>query len=387
MRRQALSLALLAAGTLTTGCHKPPPPLAAPKPPEVVVTPVVSDYVTDFEEFTGRTEAVETVEVRARASGYLLKANFKDGAMVHKGDLLFQIDPRPMQAELERAEANVAQAEAHVVRLEADYGRASRMVAKGSIGREEFDKVTGDLGEARAALKSARAARDTAKLNLEFCEVRASTTGKISRRMKDPGNMVKADETPLTTIVSQDPMYATFDIDERTYLRARKFLAQAGLGTEQQKKLPVFIGLASEEGFPHEGTVNFVDNQVDANSVSVWVRGVFANPDGLLTPGLFVRVRLPLGGPHRAILVPERALRTDQGQKYVFVVSDKNDAIDRRVEVGDQHGQRRVILQGVEPGERVIVSGLQRVRAGAKVQPVEDRPGKAGGGQGQVGPK
>jgi RND family efflux transporter MFP subunit len=387
--------ALIGTTAVLAGCQKEQPALAPPKPPEVLVSRAVSEYVTDYEEFTGRTEAVNTITVRAHVTGYLDRVNYREGTLVHKGDVLFQIDPRPFEAELDRTEANVGQAEAHLHRLEADYRRAQDMLARRSMGREEYDKIAGDLGEARAMLAAARAARNTARLNLEYCQVTAPVTGRVSMRYVDPGNMVKADDTPLTLIVTQDPMYARFDVDERTFRRIQSHL-------EQQVRLPVFMGLVDEKGFPHEGTINFADVRVDPDSVSVWLRGTFPNPGpkfqaghclaclGLasspttaasalfpnphkpLTPGLTVRVLLPLGEPHLAVLVPERALATDQGQKYVYVLNDQDEAIYHRVEVGEQHGQRRVITSGVKPGERVIVSGLQRVRPRAKVQPQDD---------------
>jgi RND family efflux transporter MFP subunit len=402
MLRRGLLLVWL--GVAAAGCQKEQPVLAPPKAPEVVVERAVSEYVTDYEEFTGRTEAVKTVDVRAHVSGYLEQVNFKEGGLVHEGDVLFLIDPRPFQAEVDRTQANVGQADAHLRRLEADFHRAQEMMARRSLGREEYDKISGDLAEARSMLESARAARNTARLNLNFCRITSPVTGRISRRNVDPGNMVKENDTSLTLIVTQDPMYATFDVDERTFRRIQRYLEQQGGNLlEQLQKMPVFMGLVDEEGFPHEGRLNFVDNRVDPTSVSVWLRGVFPNPGptfvaqravaalGLVTPtapgaasalfpnprtlltaGLTVRVLLPLGEPHRATLIPERALATDQGQKYVYVVNDQNEAIYNRVEVGEQHGQRRVVTSGVEPGERVIVSGLQRVRPLAKVQPQDE---------------
>jgi RND family efflux transporter MFP subunit len=248
------------------------------------------------------------------------------------------------------------------------------MLATKSIGQEEYEKITGDLAEAQSAVKASVAARDMAKLNLDYSRVTAPIDGRIGRRLIDPGNMVKADETALTYIAKLDPMYAYFDVDERSYLRLYRFFTAQGITTlDQLRQIPVAMGLSDEEGFPHQGKVNFVDNHIDPNTGSVWVRGIFPNPGKFLTPGLFVRVRLPVGDPHRAVLVPERALGTDQGQKYVYVLSDKNEATYRRLQVGAQHGQLRVVEKGIEPGERLIVSGLQRVRPGVKVEPKEEQ--------------
>jgi RND family efflux transporter MFP subunit len=364
---------LLLTGAALAGCQKERPPLPPTKPPTVVVVhAILQKDLLDYEDFSGRTEAVETVEVRARVSGYLEKVCFKEGTIVKKGDLLFEIDPRPLQAEVDRAEANLAQAEARQRRLTADVQRAQEMVRNRAIGREEFDKISGDHAEAVSGVRSARAALNIANLNLSYSRVTSATKGRISRRMVDPGNMVKADDTILTRIVTIDPMYASFDIDERTYLRIQRFLEKKGVGSSEQQEVPVEMGLADEDGFSQKGKINFVDNRVDPDSVSVWVRGVFPNPSGLLTPGLFVRVRLPVGDPYEAVVIPERALVTDQGQKFVYVVSSEDKAVYRRVELGEKHNQMRVVKKGVEPGERVIVSGLQRVRYGSEVDPQEE---------------
>jgi RND family efflux transporter MFP subunit len=373
LHRQLLPLVLMSA-VLHAGCQKEQQAMPPPKPPEVIVGQAVVQEVADYEEFTGRTEAIETVEIRARVSGYLDKICFEEGADIKKGDLLFQIDLRPLQAELERTAANVGQAEARVTRLQSDYQRARSMLGTKSIGREEFEKVSGDLAEAQSAVKSAQAARDIAKLNVTYSRVVTPISGRISRRMIDPGNMVKADETALTYIANLDPMYAYFDVDERTYLRLSRFLMKKGVTTlAQVKEISVALGLADEDGFPREGKMNFVDNRIDPNTGSVWVRGIFPNPDKFLAPGLFVRVRLPVGEPHKAVLIPERALATDQGQKFVYVLNDQNEAVYRRVQVGAQHGKLRVVEKGIEAGELLVISGLQRVRRGAKVEPKEEQ--------------
>jgi RND family efflux transporter MFP subunit len=422
-RRHLLPL-LFAFAVTTAGCNSAVPPAITPKPPEVVVARAVEEEVTDFEEFQGKTEAEKAVDIRAHVSGYLDRFNFRDGAEVRANDVLFQIDPRPFEAELARTEANVAQADAHLSRLESDYTRAQQLLPKNGISREDYDKAVGDLAEGRASLKAARAARDMAQLNLTYSRVTAPIGGRISRRFVDPGNMVKADDTILTRIVSLDWMYAYFDIDERTHLRIQRFLEKERARLEQQKfsfglshfilqtlgagarapggvpigslvqplaacgvmhsevfdpRVPVTMGLQDEEGFPRQGYVDFVDNRVDPDSGSVWLRGVFPNADRLLTPGLYVRVRLPVGEAHRAVLIPERGLATDQGEKFVWVVHDVHDVVVpdadgkervekhgsasyRKVRLGAQHGTQRVVEQGIAEGELVIVSGMQRVR-------------------------
>jgi RND family efflux transporter MFP subunit len=386
MRRVSLMLFVPTLIVIAVGCNKAPQGGPPPKPPEVVVERAISKDVTDFEEFTGRTEAKETVEVRAHYTGYLDKVLFEEGAEVKKGQVLCEIDPRIADAQVKQAEAQVKKAaadtvasQARVTRLEADYQRISKL-PRDSVSTSEFDKTVGDLSEARASLNSTAAAEKAAdsflkaaQVTLDYTKVISPISGRISRRFVDPGNTVKADETSLTIIVSLDPMYVYFDVDERTYRTLQTFLEKKGGKVE----LPVFMGLVDEKDFPHEGRVNFVDNRVDPNTGSVWVRGVFDNKEKKLTPGLFARVNLPIGEPHKAVLIPEKALGTDQGQKFVYVLNDKNEAIYRRVEFGAQHGQHRAILKGVEPGDRVIVSGLQRVRQGAPVTPKEEGAAKA----------
>jgi RND family efflux transporter MFP subunit len=358
--------------------------------PEVDCSVPILREVTEYEDFTGMTQALQTIEVRARVSGYLAKVNFKEGAEVKEGDQLFEIDPRPYRAELAQAEANVVQAEAHARRLGLDAERAVRLVARGAMGREENDKIMGDKAEAEAAVGSARASRDRAKLNLDFTQVAAPISGRISRRLLDPWNMVKADETPLTTVVSLDPIYVYFDVDEANVLRQMR---RGGNGKPHwEANMPVRLGLGDEDGFPHEGTVDFIDNQVDMNTGTLRMRGVFANADRLLTPGLFARIRLPIGKPHQAVLVAEQALGRDQGKKYLYVVQkvakkkeqgkqDEKEEYEDRVEyravkVGRLYDGLREVTEGIKVirdpegnvvGEKVIVTGLQRVRDGATV--------------------
>lgn len=359
-------IALAAAGCAPNGgeASKAPPP----KPPEVIVSLPVRKVVTDYEDTTGRLEAVKTVDVRARVTGYLEKVHFKEGAEVKENEVLFEIDARTYQAELARNEAAVLQAEAHLNRLKADYLRASTLRARNAIGREEFDKVSGDRDEAVAALEVARAARDVAKQNVNYTKVRALISGYISRHYIDAGNLVKADDTLLTTIVSQNPMYAYFDVDERTFLRMTR-LSQAGKMPASATGLKVMIGLADEEGFPHQGTVDFVDNRLDTSTGTLHMRAVFPNPGRMLTPGLFVRIRVPIGSPAPVIMVPEEALATDQGRKFLYVLDSDDKATYRPVKVGKLFEGWRVITEGLKEGERVIVDGLQRVRPGVPVTP------------------
>jgi RND family efflux transporter MFP subunit len=363
-----LALAGLGAG----GCTKPQLQAPAPpKPPEVYVDLPTTGEITDYEDFSGRTVAIKTIDIRARVTGYLQKINFKEkeGGDVEKGFVLFEIDPRPYQAEVLRTKANLLQAEAHLKRLKLDYQRMEKLVGSKSISREQFDLVAGERAEAEATVESVKANLALARLNLNFTQVLAPISGRVSRTQLDPGNLVRSDETILTTIVATDPVYAYFEVDERTMLRIRRYMEEGHLESKKDQGLPVKMGLADEQGFPREGFVNFVDNRLDPNTGTLQIRGIFKNADRMLSPGLFVRVRLPIGKPYRALLVSEQALGSDQGQKFVYVVDNDNKAQYRRVQVGKLQQGRRVIVEGLSTGERVVVSGLQRVRPGAVVEP------------------
>jgi RND family efflux transporter MFP subunit len=334
-----------------------------PKVPEVFFATPTRDNLLDYEDCTGRTEAFKTVDVRARVTGYLEKWNFSPGKKVSKGDVLFEIDPRSYLAELARTEATVIQAEAHLTRLSADLQRGQNLVATRAMGREDFDKIVGDRAEALAAVGIAKASRDLAKLNVDYTKVTASLDGIVSRAMVDPGNMVKADDTVLTTVVTQDPIYAYFDIDERNALRLTRQLAQG-----EMKYPPVLMGLADEEPrFPHQGTIDFVDNRLDTNTGTWHMRCSFPNKDGLLKPGLFVRIRFLYGELQKVILIPEEAITADQDRKYVYVINDKDQIEHRQVKIGKIRNGLRAVTEGLKGDERVVVKGVQRVRPGVTV--------------------
>jgi len=367
------SALILGFGLGLTGCARAPSeaPPAAPLP--VTVSYPVEREVTDHADFTARTAAVDSVELRARVSGYLEKVNFKEGALVQKGDVLFEIDPRTYQAVLKHAEGNLAIVEARVKRLDADFARAQRMLSNKAIGQEEFDKIAGDRGEAVASRSAAQAAMERARLDLDFTKVIAPVSGRISRYYVTVGNLVSAgDQTPgtlLTTIVSVDPMYAYFDVDEQTVQRVMQLISEGKAKRRDDVDIPVWLGLASEEGFPHQGTINFIDNQLNPRTGTMRVRGVFPNKDEGLFTAYFARVRVPIGVPHKSLLISERALDTDQGQKIVYVVDRDNRVASRPVQLGALHDGLREITEGLKPGERVIVNGLQLVRPGMTVEP------------------
>jgi RND family efflux transporter MFP subunit len=346
--------------------------------PEAASTPVtiscpVEREVTDYADFTGRTAAVDSVEVRARVWGYLDKVNFKEGALVKAGDVLFEIDPRLYRADLDRARGTVAQYDARVHRTERDFRRAKTLLTRGAVGQEEYDRYEADYREAMANLDVARANRDTAALNLDYTKVTAPVSGRVSRYVVTLGNLIRSGDqnggTLLTTLVSVDPMYVYFDMDERTVLRVRQLIREGKAKSAGESEWPVWLGLATEERFPHRGKINFEDNQVNPKTGTLRVRGVFPNKDEALSPGLFARVRVPIGQPHRALLITDRAIDTDQGQKIVYVVTEENEVVSRTVRLGALHDGLREITEGLEAGQRVIVSGLQQVRPGITVEP------------------
>jgi RND family efflux transporter MFP subunit len=338
-------------------------------PPEVVVCLPVARAVTDYENFTGRIHAAATVELRARVTGYLEKALFKDGAQVKQGDLLFQIDPRPYQADLNLAYANLKQAEGERALQEKAVARLKKLITAGAVAKEEYDQALAALDKARATIAAMQAAAERARLTLDSTRVAAPITGRISRCQVDPGNLITADTTLLATIVSQDPMYVYFDMDETTLLRLMRLSREAKAKPRADGQTPALLALPDEDGFPRQGIVNFVDNRVNADTGTIQARAVFPNADGMLVPGLFARIRLPLGAPRQALLVPEEAVLVDQGVKLVYVVDDQNKVVFRRVQVGAAHDALRVIEEGLKPNERVITSGGKRLKPGMTVKP------------------
>jgi RND family efflux transporter MFP subunit len=352
------------------GCGKSQAQSGPPQmpPPEVEVSLPVTSEVTDYVDFPGRIEAVNAVEIRARVTGYLEEVYFREGSDVKEGDLLFEIDSRSYDAELARAEGSVLQTEGRLTRLNGDYERAQALQAKGAMSKEEIARITGDRTEAQGALAVNKAVRDLAALNVSFTKVRAPISGRISRRSITPGNLVKADDTSVTSIVSLDPVYAYFDLDERTMLLLKRLIREGKIEWSLESGLPVLMGLADEKGFPREGTINFAENRVDPDTGTWRLRGRFDNHDNSLTPGLFVRMRLPVGVSHPAIMVLEEALGTDQGQKFIYIVDDAGKAEYRRVKIGRLHDGMRVIEEGLATGEKVVVNGLQRVRPGIDVK-------------------
>ena len=373
----ALVMGFLLALILVAGCDQTRPAAQNKKPIEVVVTTPITSEVADYQDFTGRLDALKTVDIRARVSGFVMTAPFKEGDVVHEGDLLFQIDERTYRATYNQAEANLRQAIADRNLQEKNTYRAKRMIEGRSMSMEDYDTTLATYEKSKATVGSMEAARDMAKLYLDFTKVTAPLSGRISRRLVDPGNLIVADNTMLTTIVADNTLYAYFDVDERTYLDLMGTTAPGQASWLAGLQFPVMMRLANEEDFTRTGTVNFVDNRVSANSGTIRMRGLFENPTGVLKPGLFVRIRLPIGTPYKAVLIPDEALLSDQGRKYVYVVNNKNEVVYRPVSLGQEIQGLRVIKKGLSMGEKVIVSGMQRVRQGAEVSTKDQKPPKA----------
>jgi RND family efflux transporter MFP subunit len=355
-----------------TGCARAPSEAPPAAPPPVAVSYPVEREVTDYAEFTARTAAVDSVELRARVSGYLDRVNFKEGSLVKKGDVLFEIDPRTYKAVLKNGEGTLAVVEARLQQANADLARGRALLGT-ALAREDFDKRVSDQAAAAAALLAQRAAVERARLDLGFTKVTAPISGRVSNYRVTVGNLVQAGDltggTLLTTVVSVDPMYAYFDVDERTVLRVKQLIREGQLKSPYDGLISVWLGLADEDGHPHRGAVDFADNQVNPRTGTLRVRGVFPNKDEALSPGYFGRVRVPVGAPHKALLITDRALDTDQGQKIVYVVDRHNKVASRPVRLGAMHDGLREITGGLRPGERVIVNGLQQVRPGLTVEP------------------
>ena len=371
LSRYALSGLLL----LMTACgQQQQAPAAPPPPPKVTVSQPINREVMEWEEYTGRLEAVESVEVRARVNGYLQSIHFKNGANVKQGDLLFVIDPRPYQAELERAKAELALANARFERTGKDLARAQMLVRARAVSEEEVDTRISEQRQAQESVQAARAMVNAAQLNVEFTQVRAPISGRISRNLVSVGNLITGGTTQstlLTTIVSLDPIYCYFEADERSYLRGIRQARNGERASGRAGKQPVYVALADEENFPHQGSLDFVDNRLDQNTGTITVRAVLPNPDLLLAPGLFARVRVPAGDKYKALMLPPEAVGNDLSQQFVFVVNEQHLVQYRKVTLGPIIDGLRVIRDGLQPDDWVIVNGVQRARTGAKVDPIK----------------
>jgi RND family efflux transporter MFP subunit len=350
-----------------TEAQQPPPP-----PPTVTVAAVIDREVTEWDELTGRLEAVDTVAVRPRVSGYVSAVRFTEGAMVRRGDLLFQIDPRPFQAEVDRLKAELARANATVQRASSELRRAERLSAENAISEEEHGRRAAFNEESSAQVAAVEAALRAAELNLEFTSVTSPITGRVGRAVITEGNLVSSgpgEATLLTTVVSIDPIYAYFDADEQVFLRYQQAARHRRVRGAHDAGWPIRMALATDEGFPREGRVDFLDNQLDAQTGTIRGRAVFQNEDAALTPGLFVRLRVAGGGRYPGHLVQDRAIGTDLGKKFVLVVGADQTVHYRAVTLGPLVDGLRVVRDGLESNDLVVVNGLQRIRPGVKVTP------------------
>ena len=403
-----------------TGCERQSKAQPAPPPLPVTVARPITQEVRDYEELTGRIAPVEAVELRARVGGYLDRVTFQraaqtnaasgpmlngtgipagqqaaqlkpdgppkpgdvpdgklqEGGNVKEGEVLFEIDPRPYVAARDAAKADLDRSKALVGQLTADLKRAEELRVTNSISVQEYEKIASNKAEADANVRSSEAKLESAELDLKFTKVTAPITGRLGRAQITAGNLVTADVTPLTTIVREDPIHVYFDMPEPVVLRYQKLIRENKFDSARSKFLPVWIGLQNERGFPHEGVLDFIDNLLEAQTGTLRLRAIFANPLTVqdvrtFTPGMFVRVRLPASMPYEAMLVSERAITANINAKYVFVVDDQGIAHRREVQVGTLHDGLRVVTAGLSADERVVVNGLLRVRDGAKVQPTE----------------
>lgn len=375
MRRAARWAVALAVCGLFSACDKPAGPAQAPQTtPVVTVAKPVAKRLTEWDEFTGRLSATASVDVRARVSGYLLSTHFKEGAEVKEGDLLFSIDPRIYKADLARTEAERARAQSVLDLATAEAARAAKLVETKAISAEEADAKAKTRNSAEAALAGAQASVDAAALQVEFTKVTAPISGRVGRKIVTEGNLVTGGPngaTVLTTIVSLDPIYCYFDVDERSALKYRE-LAKAGKRESAlYHEIPAQMGLANQVGFPHAGKVDFVDTELSANTGSIKARAVFDNKDRLMSPGFFGRVRIPGSGEYDAVLIRDTAVGSDQGRSFVYVVGTDGKATQRTVVTGPLEDGLRIIRDGLKADELVVINGLMAIRPGVTVKTEE----------------
>jgi RND family efflux transporter MFP subunit len=387
------SRSILATAVVTSaigGCTQKHPPVVATPAPIVQVSNPLERPVTDNEVFTARTQAIQSVDIKARVTGFLTEIHFKDGDEVKKDQVLFQIDDRPYKAALDNAKATLEFTKAALVKTQAEYdiGLAVQKQSKGAISEQEITRRMGARDEAAANVDRSKAALEDAQLNFNWCKVTSPLDGRANRHFLDIGNIVSKDVTSLTNIVSLKPTWAYFDVDQNTVLNVQKLVAEGKIKGARKSTIPVDMALANSEGFPYKGVIDFISNQVDPNTGTLRLRAVFANEDGAMGAGLFGRVRVPIGASHEALLIAERAIGTNQSQRYILVVNDKNEVEYRAVDVRQVHDGLREVQRFrtiIEPGpdgqdvtkevpvlnrsDRVIVDGLQRVRPGVTVDP------------------
>jgi RND family efflux transporter MFP subunit len=376
LRRLPRSAAALSLVLALAACGQGQQASNGPPPPTVTVAKPTVRAVIDQDEYVGRFVAIDAVEIRARVSGYLAKIDFRDGQMVKQGDLLFTIDKRPFENTLAQARANLAQARANLAFAESDLDRGKQLVRERTISEQVFQQRTQAIGSAQASVAANEATVKQAELDLDFTELRAPVAGRIGDRRVSPGNLVTGGTTGTTTmlgtIVSMDPIRFEFTMDEASYLRYERFSSSGKEVTGREHGVTVGLKLIDDKNFERRGNMDFVDNAIDRSSGTIRGRAVFANPDGLLTPGMFGRVRVPGSPTYDALLLPDAAIGTEQIKKYVLVVDADNKAVMKYVTLGQlTEDNLRVIRSGIDAGDRVVVNGLMRVRPGQKVNPQE----------------
>jgi multidrug efflux system membrane fusion protein len=329
---------------------------SAPQPPQVDVAIVVVKSITDFQDYSGRLEAIDKVEIRPLVPGTIVEVHFRDGALVKKGDRLFTIDPRPYVAEVDRAAGQLAAAQARNGYTSTDAARAERLLKDNAISKRDYDQAQNAARSAAAEMKAAQATLETARINLTYTNIVAPVSGRLSRAELTLGNIVStgASAPLLTTLVSVSPIYASFDVDEQTYLRY--------LSRNAQDRVVVLLGLANETGYSREGLVDSVDNQLNTSSGTIRVRARFDNSDAVLVPGLYARIRVGGGAPHPALMIDDAAVGTDQDRKFVLILDNDNRAQYRTITLGEMHNGLRIVTSGLKPGDRIVVNGLQRIK-------------------------
>jgi multidrug efflux system membrane fusion protein len=375
MKQLFVSLAFLLVLLTEMGCRKASAPQQAALPVNVVIA--IEKEVNEWDEFTGRLEAVESVDVRPRVSGYITEIHFEAGAIIKKGDLLYVIDPRPYQADFDRAAAELERMQAQQKLSQIELDRAKELRAKNTISASEFDQKAATYQGASAAASSAEAAKNSAALNLEFTQVKSPIDGRVSDARITLGNLVQpgpGPESVLTTVVSVDPIYAKVDADENAILKYVKLSEEGKRVSARTEKIPAWIELGNETDFPHEGTVDFVDNRLDSSTGTVRARVVLKNWNpNFITPGLFVRVRVAGATPYRAALIADKVISSQQGLKYAFVVKQDNTIERRNLKTGTIFEGKRIVKSGLKDGEKVVSTRLQLVQPGMKVTPIPEK--------------
>jgi len=364
------SAILISLLSMLVACDNQPQSQHAPQAPAVSVANVINERITEWDEFTGRLEAPQSVSLRPRISGYVESIAFKEGSLVKAGDVLFKIDDAVFKAEVKRLTATLADVSSQLKLAKSSYKRANELSSNKAISQELFDSRSAELEQAHARLRSTSAALEVAKLNLGYTQVKAPISGRVSRALITKGNLVKEADTLLTTLVSVGKVYAYFDADEQTYLKYMKLAKEGTRPSSRDVKNPVYLALANDQGYPHEGYMDFVDNQINPSTGTIRGRAVFDNAGGDFIPGMFARLKLVGSASYQGILIDDKAINTDLKNKYVLLMDTENKAQYRAVELGEKINGLRVIKSGLKAGDQIVINGLQRVQPGAATQPV-----------------